>query len=128
MSRKSLIFLTSMVPNQFNKKRKLWANLLAKKRSIDGICLFLRDFNAVHHQSEGINSKFCCITAIDFNNFIAKAGLHDFNLRSKKLMYMCDEGIKLCKLDRYLVCSNYITKQPLSMVIVLAREHSQAIE
>lgn len=36
---------------------------------------------------------------------------------------MCDEGLKHSKLDAFLVYSNFIAQQPLSIVIVLPREH-----
>lgn len=57
-------------------------------------------------------------------NFIADVGLKEFNQGGKKYTYMCDDGIKLSKLDRFLVCLNFITQQPLTTVIALPRQHS----
>ncbi|XP_023759467.1 uncharacterized protein LOC111907886 [Lactuca sativa] len=62
--------------------------------------------------------------AKDFNEFIAKAGLMEFNTGCYKFTYKCDDGLKLSKLDRILVCSNFIAMQTMSTVNVLDREYS----
>ncbi|XP_023758613.1 uncharacterized protein LOC111907053 [Lactuca sativa] len=111
-------------PQSVCDKRKLWEDLLKLKRSINGIWIFFGDFNAVRYDFERFNSRFCRATARDFNKFIVDAGLQEFNLGGKKFTYLCDDGLKLNKLDRYLVCSNFIAHQPLTIVIVLPREHS----
>ncbi|KAL7607561.1 hypothetical protein Lser_V15G18040 [Lactuca serriola] len=62
--------------------------------------------------------------AKDFNEFIAKAGLMEFSTGGYKFTYKCDDGLKLSKLDRILVCSIFIAMQTMSIVNVLDREYS----
>lgn len=60
----------------------------------------------------------------DFNQFISDVGLHEFHLGGRKFTYLREDGIKLSKLDRFLVCQNFINIQPNSSVTTLPREHS----
>lgn len=66
----------------------------------------------------------CRRMAKDFNEFIAKSRLMECNTGGYKFTYMCDDGLRLSKLDRILVYSNFITMQPMSTVDVLDREYS----
>lgn len=116
-------FVNVYGPQSIFDKRKLWEKLLDLKRSINGIWIFMGDFNAVRYEHERFNSRFCHITARDFNKFIARAGLQEFDLGGRKFTYLRDDGLKQSKLDRYLVCSNFITQQSLTTVIVLPREY-----
>lgn len=112
-------------PQSITDKRELWENLINLKNSVDGCWIFFGDFNAVRTPDERCNSKFCKYTAADFNRFIAVAGLQEFNLGGRKFTYMCeDDGRKLSKLDRFLVCANFINFQPKSSVVALPREYS----
>ncbi|KAL4582225.1 hypothetical protein LXL04_006769 [Taraxacum kok-saghyz] len=54
------------VPQSITDKRRLWTELLNLKRSIDGVWIFLGDFNAVRFQHERFNSSFCKHTAIGY--------------------------------------------------------------
>ncbi|KAL4592069.1 hypothetical protein LXL04_005050 [Taraxacum kok-saghyz] len=111
-------------PQSRQDKKKIWFELLEIKRNTPGIWIALGDFNAVRYANERINSTFCRRIAKDFNDFILKARLQEFNTGGSKFTYMCDYGLKLSKLDRILVCSNFILQQPLSTVLVLDREYS----
>ncbi|XP_052622324.1 uncharacterized protein LOC128127692 [Lactuca sativa] len=111
-------------PQSIIEKRILWDKLVELKRNQVGIWIFCGDFNAVRSNSERFNSSFCHYTASDFNLFISEAGLHEFKLGGRNFTYMRNDGLKLSKLDRFLVCQNFIKIQPLSMSFALPREHS----
>lgn len=117
-------FVNVYGPQSTTDKRALWSELITLKNGLSGAWIFLGDFNAVRFEHERFNSVFCKATAIDFNRFITEADLHEFNMGGSKFTYLRDDGFKLSKIDRFLVCSNFISIQPLSSVTALARDHS----
>ncbi|KAL7587442.1 hypothetical protein Lser_V15G40495 [Lactuca serriola] len=117
-------FVNVYGPQSTTDKRALWSELITLKNGHSGTRVFLGDFNAVRFEHERFNYVFCKATAIDFNRFITEADLHEFNMGGSKFTYLRDDGFKLSKIDRFLVCSNFISIQPLSSVIALARDHS----
>lgn len=126
---KGVTGVTAMVnvygPHSIAEKRALWEELsTVKKLHPANTWIFLGDFNAVRFAHERFNSVFCKVTAAYFNKFIADEGLHEFHMRGSKFTFLREEGHKLSKIDRFLVCSNFINLQPLTSVTALAREHS----
>ncbi|KAL7614622.1 hypothetical protein Lser_V15G08580 [Lactuca serriola] len=112
-------------PHSIVEKRALWEELLTvKKLHPANTWIFLGDFNVVRFAHERFNSVFCKVTAADFNKFIVDEGLHEFHMGGSKFTFLREEGHKLSKIDRFLVCSNFINLQPLTSVTALAREHS----
>lgn len=97
-----------------------------KKQTVDNssLWIFFGDFDLVRRPKERFNSKFFSYTTSTFNNFIHNTGILEFNMHVRRYTYMCDNGVKLSKLDRILVCPNFISTQPSSMVIALPRECS----
>ncbi|KAL4574789.1 hypothetical protein LXL04_021627 [Taraxacum kok-saghyz] len=67
-------------------------NLKGKTRRDLGV---LGGFQRCTIPSERRNSSFCHYTASDFNEFIAEAGLQEFNQGGKKFTYLRDDGLKL---------------------------------
>lgn len=59
-----------------------------------------------------------------FNNFILEAGLKDFIIGGQRFTYFCHDGAKLRKLDRFLVCSNFLSSFPGAKVTAHTREMS----
>lgn len=120
--------LTTMVnvyaPQSIGDKRKLWDELSSLKASIDGTWVFFGDFNAVRNPEERFNSRFCKYTAADFNNFISLSSLSEFQMGGRKFTYLREEGFKLSKIDRFLVCPNFLAVQSLYTVTALPRLHS----
>lgn len=82
------------------------------------------EFNAMKRVDKILNSQFCSTTTLDFNRFISNIGLHDLRMGGRKFSCMCDDGLKLSKLNIFLVRSNFIFIQPLSLVTTLLREFS----
>ena len=83
------------------------ANLMTSK---PGNCVVFGDFNVVRKKEERFNSHFSHYTAAFFNNFIHDSGLIDLNMGGRRFTYLCDLGFKLSKLDRFLVCPNFLAK------------------
>lgn len=102
----------------------MWCELIELKNKTDGNWIFFGDFNVVRFDHERFSSSFYKSIVADFNRYITDAGLQEFNTGGMKLTYLRDDGHKLSKTDRFLVCSNFINTQPLSLVTALSREFS----
>ncbi|KAL4575851.1 hypothetical protein LXL04_011938 [Taraxacum kok-saghyz] len=59
-----------------------------------------------------------------FNKFSQEAGLNDLHMGGRKFTLFSDDGYKLSKLDRFLVCSNIVDAFPSASVVALPREYS----
>ena len=112
----NVIFVNVYGPHSVHEKNDLWLELIQIKNNIDGIWLFCGDFNTVRRRDERSNSVFCPNSAASFNLFISQAGLHDYNMGGSKFTYMSRVGAKLSKLDRFLVCSEFLSKFPSAVV------------
>lgn len=86
--------------------------------------VFFGHFNAVRKKEERLNSIFYKYTAADFNGFIVYNGLKEFNMGGMKFTFLRDDGQKLSKIDRFLVCQNFICNQSSTSVTALPRLHS----
>lgn len=111
-------------PQSIADKRALWRELGSLKSSNDGIWVFLGDFNAVRKPEDRFNSRFCKHSASDFNNFISASGLNEFQMGGRKFTFLRNEGFKLSKIDRFLVCSKFLAIQAYYSVTALPRTHS----
>lgn len=74
--------------------------------------------------SEMMNSKFRCSSPSYFNLFISWAGLKELRLGGKRYTYMCNDSLKLKKIDHFLVCLNFIRYNLFVTVTALPREFS----
>lgn len=119
------VFLVNVYAPQSNiEKRLLWDELTTLKNSHHGTWVFFGDFNVVRNVEERINSHFCQSSANDFNSFINRSGLTEFSMGGRRYTYLSLDNNKLSKLDRFLVCSNFMLAQPRSSVTALPRDHS----
>ncbi|XP_022007605.1 uncharacterized protein LOC110906842 [Helianthus annuus] len=111
-------------PNDSNGRRALWLELINIRNTIQGLWVLMGDFNEVRDSSERMNSEFVEANAETFNNFILSAGLKEYNMDGGSFTYISDNGTKLSKLDRYLVCLGFKERWPNAAVIALEREAS----
>ncbi|XP_022014442.1 uncharacterized protein LOC110913933 [Helianthus annuus] len=111
-------------PNDANGRRALWSEILGIRNSIQGLWIMMGDFNEVRDSSERMNSEFFEANAEAFNQFILSAGLVEYNMGGGSFTYISDNGTKLSKLDRYLVCLGFRERWPNAAVIALEREVS----
>ncbi|XP_076947995.1 uncharacterized protein LOC143620116 [Bidens hawaiensis] len=106
-------------------KRVVWQEILRLIQCGQGWWVVLGDFNAVRCHEEGKNSTFDQVCARDFNEFIDEADLKEYNMKGKKYTCMASRGdVKLSKIDRVLVCSNFISKWPNACLRAFPRERS----
>lgn len=59
--------------------------------------------------------------AVIFNDFISRAGLHDFPLGARRFTRFSKSGLKMSKLDRFLVTTNYFNNWNDASIVVLDR-------
>lgn len=82
------------------------------------------DFNVVCRLEEQINSVFCPISASAFNKFICRGELTDLKMGGHRFTYFKTNGVKLSKLDRFLVCSCFLDMFPLASYLALSEDLS----
>ncbi|XP_022012647.1 uncharacterized protein LOC110912247 [Helianthus annuus] len=111
-------------PNDALGRSAIWSELLGFRNSLQGLWVLMGDFNEVRDASERMNSKFNASNADAFNQFILSAGLVEYNMGGGNFTYITDNGRKLSKLDRFLVCLGFRERWPNATVVALAREVS----
>lgn len=118
------IFANIYGPHDSIEKKKLWDKLLQIKNEKPSTWVMFGDFNTVRRREERIKSQFCPSSAFHFNCFISEAGLHDIRMGGNRFTYLCQTNFKLSKLDRFLVCNNFIAAYPSPSVTAHPRELS----
>ncbi|XP_021998207.1 uncharacterized protein LOC110895235 [Helianthus annuus] len=107
------------------RRRALWGDLKAVKESTgEGIWIMGGDFNEVRSEHERMNSRFDNQGAVLFNNFIAEAGLVEYQMGGYKFTYMSDDGSNLSKIDRILVCDSFMNNWPTARFEALTKHGS----
>lgn len=89
-----------------------------------GMWVVFGDFNVVRNPSERCNSQLCPSSAFAFIRFVHGANLKDLNMGGEKFTFMSRIDAKLSKLDRFLVCLDYLSSFSLSVVMAHPRELS----
>ncbi|KAJ0535080.1 putative RNA-directed DNA polymerase [Helianthus annuus] len=108
-------------PNDAVSRRALWLEILDVRNSAQGLWVMMGDFNEVRDENERMNSEFIDSNAAAFNQFILSAGLVEYNMGGGNFTYMSDNGKKLSKLDRFLVCLGFREQWPNATVLALER-------
>ncbi|XP_022036790.1 uncharacterized protein LOC110939540 [Helianthus annuus] len=111
-------------PNDSGKRKDLWAELLDWRNKVEGWCILLGDFNEVQSEEERCNSNFDDLAAFRFNCFIEGAGLIEYNQVGRRFTRISDDGVKLSKLDRILVCDSFMEAWPEATFKVHSKELS----
>ncbi|XP_021980194.1 uncharacterized protein LOC110876328 [Helianthus annuus] len=117
-----LNLLCVYAPNDPGRRRLLWANLINLKPHFSGVWVAFGDFNDVRYKEERVNSIFDSLAASAFNDFIHTMGWLEYPLSGGN--FTCISGhrdVKLSKLDRFLVCDDFMNKWPLAKVNVLPK-------
>ncbi|XP_052625598.1 uncharacterized protein LOC128132721 [Lactuca sativa] len=117
-------FVNVYGPRSEIDKLKVWDELLALKNSKTATWIFMGDFNVVRRPEERISSIFCTRSANDFNHFIRSAELADLKMGGQRFTYFKTQGAKLSKLDRFLVCSSFLSISPLASCFAMERDLS----
>ncbi|KAJ0445701.1 putative RNA-directed DNA polymerase [Helianthus annuus] len=114
-------YMNVYAPNEVVSRRALWAEILGVRNSVEGLWVMMGDFNEVRYASERMNSEFIEANADAFNQFILSAGLVEFNMGGGSFTYISENGKKLSKLDRFLVCLGFREQWPNATVLALDR-------
>ncbi|XP_071699116.1 uncharacterized protein [Rutidosis leptorrhynchoides] len=102
----------------------MWESLSGLIQNVDWAWLLCGDFNEVRDSSDRINSQFHPFRAERFNKFIRENNLIDIPISGKRFTRVSDDGVKLSKLDRFLVTENFINLWDDLSVIALDRRLS----
>ncbi|XP_022003559.1 uncharacterized protein LOC110901012 [Helianthus annuus] len=111
-------------PHDTNLKRDLWLNLTNLMNSHSGAWIFLGDFNCVREPRERKNSKFNPQAAESFNHFIRTNGLSEYTMLGCSYTHRSDDGSRLSKIDRMLVCQSFLSNWPSAKLTGLPRYRS----
>ncbi|KAJ0475516.1 putative RNA-directed DNA polymerase [Helianthus annuus] len=115
-----IVIVNVYAPNDPGERRGLWAELVQLKRSINGLWVFLGDFNDVRSPEERWNSEFVAVNAEFFNQFISEADLVEYQMGGRQYTYKSDNGVKMSKIDRFLVCRNFMGKWSMASCMALS--------
>ncbi|XP_071727736.1 uncharacterized protein [Rutidosis leptorrhynchoides] len=111
-------------PHDDANKCKFWDSL-NKILCIDGVSwVICGDFNEVRDKSERLNCEFFDNWAKRFNEFINRNSLVDIPLGGRKFTRVSDDGLKMSKLDRFLVSDDFLSFWNDLKVVALDRSVS----
>ena len=121
-----LNILNVYAPQNVVEKRVLWEKIKGVMRDRQGWWVLLGDFNVVRYPEERKNSRFNNVSAGDFNSFINEMCLREYVMRGNKFTFLAGKGkgFKMSKIDRVLVCQNFLDKWPEACLRALPRELS----
>ncbi|XP_071741030.1 uncharacterized protein [Rutidosis leptorrhynchoides] len=111
-------------PHDDTSKMRMWDSLDSLMRNIDSCWLLCGDFNEVRDEDERFNSVFIPSRAKKFNDFINDNGLVEVPLGSRKFTRICDNGVKMSKLDRFLASDSFLNVWNDLLALVLGRKFS----
>ncbi|KAD4982263.1 hypothetical protein E3N88_18934 [Mikania micrantha] len=74
------IIINIYAPQDLSRKLALWEILIGLMRENYGMWILLGDFNEVRTIFERLNSDFDHWGAREFNDFIYRAGFHEYNM------------------------------------------------
>lgn len=115
------MFLYVYCPHEDFARRRLWSDLVEVHSLNGGRCCLMRDFNVVRNQDERRGSVFYQRRAAIFNEFIHATGLQELKLSARRFTWIGMGGMKLSKLDRFLVSPDLLNEWPAVYVTVLER-------
>lgn len=114
-------FINVYGPQSGSKKEELWDDLNRILSDDNVVWILFGDFNAVRLRDEKAGSVFKNREANVFNDFIAKGGLFDFHMGSRRFTRFSKDGLKMSKIDRFLVSSNFFEVWKDASVTALCR-------
>ncbi|XP_071741347.1 uncharacterized protein [Rutidosis leptorrhynchoides] len=123
-SKKETIVVNVYGPHDDAGKIRLWDSLDLVMRNLDTSWLLCVDFNEVRDEEERFNSIFIPNRASRFNNFITNNELVEIPLGGRRFTRICDNGIKMSKLDRFLAFEKFLNLWDDLSALVLDRKFS----
>lgn len=111
-------------PQTLKEKIKIWDLLGNLCETNVGMWVILGDFNEVSFPSDRKNSEFNKRGAMFFNNFIEEAKLMEYSMGGYKYTFSLEDGSKMSKIDRILVCSTFMDRWPNATLMALPKKWS----
>ncbi|XP_071705236.1 uncharacterized protein [Rutidosis leptorrhynchoides] len=111
-------------PHDDLNKKRMWESLDMLLGSTGVSWVICGDFNEVRDCSERLNCEFVENRAKMFNDFIDRNMLVDIPMGGRKFTRVSDDGVKMSKLDRFLVSSDFLSLWTDLKVIALDRKVS----
>ncbi|XP_071725874.1 uncharacterized protein [Rutidosis leptorrhynchoides] len=94
-------------PHNDEGKAKLWESLESLLSYQNAEWVLCEDFNEVRYEHERKNCEFIARRADRFNSFIDNSSLIDVPLVGKRFTRISNDGVKMSKIDRFLVSENF---------------------
>ncbi|XP_022023986.1 uncharacterized protein LOC110924264 [Helianthus annuus] len=123
-SNKEINLVNVYAPQRVPEKSLLWDKILGLLNSYPGQWVIMGDFNVVRSPKERKNSSFKVSCARAFNAFINEAGLLEYEMMGRKYTFLVENGSKMSKIDRFLVCFSFFSDWPDACLRALPRTHS----
>ncbi|XP_071712559.1 uncharacterized protein [Rutidosis leptorrhynchoides] len=111
-------------PHNDADKKLMWHSLDSLLKSVDSSWLLCGDFNEVRVEAGRLNCDFHKWRATWFNDFINRNNLIDIPLCGRRFTRISDDGMKFCKIDRFLISDNFLKLWDDLSVIPLERKES----
>ncbi|XP_022003075.1 uncharacterized protein LOC110900496 [Helianthus annuus] len=111
-------------PQRVSDKKVLWSALSEVINSGNGMWVLLGDFHAVRSREERKKSRFNSACAKEFNEFIDRSDLIEYNMKGRSFTFMAPNSNKISKIDRILVCKFFFDKWPDACLRALPRIHA----
>ncbi|KAJ0441100.1 putative Endonuclease/exonuclease/phosphatase superfamily [Helianthus annuus] len=111
-------------PQSTATKLHLWNELSGIIDSSVWQWVLAGEFNAVRNPDERKHFNFKPACANNFNNFIFSNGLIEYPMQGRRFTCIRDNGKKLSKLDRFLVCSEFFNRWSSACVRVMPSRFS----
>lgn len=113
-------------PQSLRFKIAVWNELLELINNSGDWWMLMGDFNSVRSKEERKGSKFKSNSAREFNSFIEKTELFEYEMKGYKFTYLKEDekGKKFSKIDRVLVSRGVLDFWPKAILRALPRLHS----
>lgn len=119
-----VMIINIYAPQERCAKKRLWDDLCKLRSTSSALWCLLGDFNAVRKPAERRGCVFYHGKAEDFNNFIDQTDLQEISMGSRKFTWIDQGGLKLSKLDRFLLSRDLLQLWTRLSVVCLERNFS----
>ncbi|XP_071739854.1 uncharacterized protein [Rutidosis leptorrhynchoides] len=111
-------------PHNDSDKKRMWDALDSLMGNLAIGWVLCGDFKEVREESDRLNCIFHQNRARRFNDFIIRNNLIEIPINGRKFTRGSDNGLKFCKLDRFLISDAFINMWEDLSIMVLDRKES----
>lgn len=113
--------LNIYAPQDDGEKRKLWVDVCSYLATSSKLYCLMSDFNYARREEERFGCEFHQRRAADFNAFISAVDLQEFHIGGRRFTWVGPGGLKLSKLDRFLLSRELVEAWTDVAVVALDR-------